>query len=241
MLCIPALNEIPAPAACGNHHIFRSKGLRLLIILCPRKSITVGLTCVATYKAPECANGLSSGFCSVPNPPEIACLVEYASKAAAPCPANASPTHSIRCLGVSSLLRTANFGGFAGLIGSAAKIGAAFKDEDSPAAPLALSGAIFGEGAAGKAPAASSFAISILALSVVEEKLLESLSAIGTACGKLIIRRAAVRNIGTTSVAASSAPFTPAKKRHRSRLPQYAVPRDRLHWPNGHILCRTTV
>lgn len=53
MLCIPALKEIPAPAACGTHHTLRTHGCRLLIILCPRKSMSVGLTCVAAYNAPE--------------------------------------------------------------------------------------------------------------------------------------------------------------------------------------------
>ena len=46
-LCIPAPKESPAPAACGTHQIFLTHGRRFVSILWPRKSITVGLTCVA--------------------------------------------------------------------------------------------------------------------------------------------------------------------------------------------------
>jgi len=53
MLCTPAENETPAPAACGTHHIFLTHGRRFVIILCPTKSITAGLTCVATYSVLE--------------------------------------------------------------------------------------------------------------------------------------------------------------------------------------------
>ncbi len=53
MLCIPAANETPAPAACGTHHIFLTHGRRFVIILCPKKSITAGFICVAAYSAFE--------------------------------------------------------------------------------------------------------------------------------------------------------------------------------------------
>src|SRR5579885_2230175 len=91
----------------------------------PRKSISAGLTCVATYSAPECAKGRSSGFASVPYPPEIARRVDHASKAAALCPAMASVYHTLRCLGVSEYTTTGVFtgatGNAAGTAGSAAE------------------------------------------------------------------------------------------------------------------------
>src|SRR5580658_10423524 len=84
MLCTPENTDIPVPAVCGSHHIFRSMGYRLVIIFRPMISITSGLTCVAAYIAPECENGRRNGFASTPYPLETARRVDHESNAAAP-------------------------------------------------------------------------------------------------------------------------------------------------------------
>ena len=39
-LCAPAPSDIPVPAACGRHHILRSRGYLLVIMRRPMTSIT---------------------------------------------------------------------------------------------------------------------------------------------------------------------------------------------------------
>jgi len=43
MLCTPLNSDAAVPADCGSHHIRRTHARRLVIMRCPRKSISAGL------------------------------------------------------------------------------------------------------------------------------------------------------------------------------------------------------
>src|SRR5215471_5508113 len=110
-------------------------------------------------------------------------------------------------------------------------MGSAAREEDSPGATAEFSAAFFGAGADGREAVLEE---SVLAASTFNESsatfiVAESPAIAGAFCGKLKIRSAAARNIRDTSVATGSA------KQHRPQHIYYAVLKDRLHWPIGHI------
>jgi len=186
-----------------------------------------GLTCVAAYIAPECANGRNRGSPSVPKPPESARRVDQASNAAALWPLTISAYQILRCRG-DSAGRIA-----AGLMGE-------FKSEPPGVLPSTTgeeastspfpAGVSFGAGASGS-------------LDLVVESGSEELELLATNVGE----SATARGVSTGRAVQQKSRSADSTKMHlRSRRPGvgswYAatpvhstVPRDRCHWPFGHI------
>src|SRR5260370_35318742 len=96
MLCTQLKNDVAVPAAWGTHHILRIKGFRLVIMRRPRKSISAGLACTATYSELECAKGRRRGFISCACPLETARRVDHASNVAAASEPATSAYHKSR-------------------------------------------------------------------------------------------------------------------------------------------------
>src|SRR5271157_265993 len=195
----------------------------------PIKSMRAGLTCVAAYIAPECANGRSSGSPSVPYPLEIARRVDHASNAAAPCPAAINEYQILRCRGDSTGRSTA------GLMG-AFKNGwlpgpiPSVEEEDEASASVPLEPATLGAGTSGS----FDFVVETGwgALELLATRVGESAMAGGVSAG--------------SAVQQNSTSADRTKIHLRSRRPgvgswyaatpvHFTVLRDRCHWPIGHI------